>query len=681
MQETSSCVRRLIVCAILSLMTGCAAVAHKENTLFIPMDAALEREKPLVERWSGLWINRRLTTDLYPKHSILLDAIDAYVPQEEGMFSGKMSRKVGITGIELRINVQAIRTPAREFFMSLVSSVPGINMIVHPDVSGEISLELKNVSVDEVVTVTCEMYQLDCRSFAGNSQNALRGYKIFPWQLATQTYRVDFLPVVRSGRSETVVSSGNRKESIATQFGKDKNSSVTNSINAGSSVQTEYSSDFWDDLEKTVRSILKLDLAVSSITEHVDVRGQVDKTVERKRYDVKERGSLRSVAQKLPQEKGSQKVIFKAVTQEEEIKQVTPTEGQTEQIAADIKGIVVNRQAGLMTVRAYPKEHQDIAAFLEKLRVRSQRQVILEAKILEVELSDGFQFGIDWLAINKGLGSSQFPPLLSEPNSGQTFMGNQPYPVGTGSSRDNFAAPFTQGLIVSQLNVAAPLELAFREHDFIGFIHLLQQQGAVQVLSSPRIATLNNQKAVIKVGSDEFFITGLDSGSVIGSGDAAQVRDPTAIFTSMFTGVSLDVTPQIGEGDMVTLHVHPMVTDVKDTVKSFVINDKPQHLPLALSRTRETDSIIRVRNGEVAVIGGLMKNSADESKNRLPLLGDLPIFGALFGQTKKEWYKSELVILLRPVVVDPRQGWGEQGVNDAERMQKMSNKEHLWWAR
>ena len=664
-------------CAVISLMTGCAVIPHRESNPYIPMDARLGEEKPLVERRSGLWINRRLSSGLYLKHSILPDNMDIYVPEEGGGFSGKLSRMVGSTGIDPRIHVQAVRTPVREFFMNLVSGTPSINMIVHPDVSGEISLELKNVSIDEVVAITCEMYPLDCRAFAGNRPDAPRGYKIFPWRLATQTYRVDFLPLVRRGRSETVVSAGNNTHSIATQFGRDQNSSITNSTNAGSSVQTEYSSDFWDDLEKTVRSILKLDLVVSSMTEHIDVRGQVDKTIERKRYDVKEKGIVRSVAQ----EDGNQGVTLKTFTKDEETQQVTPTERQTEQSAADIKGVMVNRQAGLITVRAFPKEHQDIVAFLEKLRIRSQRQVVLEAKILEVELSDGFQFGVDWLAINKGLGSSRFPPLLSEPNNGQTFLGNQAYPVGTGRSLDNFATPFTQGLILSQANVAAPFGLAIREHDFIGFIRLLQQQGTVQVLSSPRIATINNQKAVIKVGSDEFFITGLDSGSVIGSGDAAQIRDPTAIFTSMFTGVSLDVTPQIGEGNMVTLHVHPMVTDVKDTVKSFVINDKPQHLPLALSRTRETDSIIRVRNGEVAVIGGLMKNIADEGKNRLPLLGDLPIFGALFGQTEKKWHKSELVILLRPLVVDPRQGWGEQGVRIAERIQKMSHKEPLRWTR
>ena len=183
------------------------------------------------------------------------------------------------------------------------------------------------------------------------------------------------------------------------------------------------------------------------------------------------------------------------------------------------------------------------------------------------------------------------------------------------------------------------------------------------------------------MGSDEIFITGLDSGSVVGSGDAARVSDPTAVFSSIFSGVSLDVTPQVGEGDMVTLHVHPIVTEVKDKNKDFIINNKTHHIPLALSQTRETDSIIRVRNGEVAVIGGLMKNSLDESKNRLPVLGEVPVLGALlFGQTKKTWKKSELVILLRPVVVDGRKHWDHHVTQDAARIQGLRKKPPLWWA-
>ena len=702
----------LISCAVVFFVTSCTAMSPKGMSPVKPIyDAMMENVvlggragepfapdfarttiNSLVERRSGLLVSRRLTlvphpdlaagrTLLKPRYAV---AGENGLPgrQAEKLFlgkTGKITRMVAVANAVRRVDIHAVRRPAREFFASLVSADPNVNMIVHPDVVGDISLELKGVSVAEVVEIACEMYQFDCRPFAGRTADAVRGYKIFPWKLTTRTYRVDFLPVVREGRSETVVSSGDRKESIATSYGKDQNSSITISTNSGSSVSTEYKSDFWDDLEKTVRSILKMDLAVSSVKEHMNFQGDVERHTERKRYEINATGVQRGVEHTQSGESGKEKILLKEFTVEEKKKRVTPTEVGTGQLAADIKSIMVNRQAGLITVRAFPKEHQEIITFLEQLRSRSQRQVILEAKILEVELNDGFQFGVDWLAINKGLGSSRFPPLGSEPYQGTTFQGNQFYQRGAGDPVTNFAQPFTQAVILSQNNIANyPISLAFREHDFIGFINLLQQQGQVQVLSSPRIATINNQKAVIKVGSDEFFITGLDSGSVVGSGDAAQVRDPTAIFTSMFSGVSLDVTPQIGEGDMVTLHVHPMVTEVVDKYKSFTINEKDQRLPLAWSRTRETDSIIRVRNGEVAVIGGLMKNMSGAHERRLPLLGRIPVLGALFGETDRQWEKSELVILLRPVLVNDRQNWESRVVRSADRVRRMQSKPSLW---
>ncbi|MEO5362809.1 MAG: pilus (MSHA type) biogenesis protein MshL, partial [Magnetococcus sp. DMHC-8] len=346
-----------------------------------------------------------------------------------------------------------------------------------------------------------------------------------------------------------------------------------------------------------------------------------------------------------------------------------PIEEPSAELLPAEKGVVINRQAGLITVRAYPREHQEIATFLEQLRVRSQRQVILEAKILEVTLNDGAQFGIDWLAVNRGIGRTGMPPLRSEPGSGDTFTSR---PRVDPAAPDGLSSLVSRGLLLSRAaGVDQPLNLALRTSDFIGFVHLLQQQGKVQVLSSPRVATVNNQKAVIKVGSDEFFFTGMQPGTVTGSGTDRVVNPPTMTIESMFTGISLDVTPQVGEGDMITLHIHPLVTEVQDKVKSFVLDDKPQSVPLAFTQTRETDSIIRVRNGEVAVIGGLMKNRSHDQQDRLPWVGEVPVLGALFGHEAKKWEKSELVILLRPVVVDNRQGWEEQMVRAVNGMHGM----------
>ncbi|MBF0185379.1 MAG: pilus (MSHA type) biogenesis protein MshL [Magnetococcales bacterium] len=559
-----------------------------------------------------------------------------------------------------RIAVHVVRMPAREFFESLVSQDPDLNMVVHPDVTDTISVDLKNVTVDEVVALVCEMHQLDCQPFAARSREGVRGYKIFPWQLSTRTYHVDFLSVVRDGYSMTTVTTGNKSEISITKNSKEQISTTVTPSAAGSSMRTEYKSDFWSDLENTIVAILQLGLVVAQVTEETNEQGRTSKKVIRER-----KGLIK------PDNKEKQIYFKKNVMYVKEEKHPASSDKVVEgggmvgealtgeqSLMPNEKGVMINRLAGLITVRAYPREHQDITEFLQQLRQRSQRQVILEAKILEVTLNDGSQFGIDWLAINRGIGGRSTLSYTAADASGLS--------VSTGSGNEGSA---NRLLLAHPPGWGQPINLALRAHDFIGLVRLLQQQGRVQVLSSPRVATVNNQKAVIKVGSDEYFITGMHPGSVTGSGSDRIYNPPTLTMESMFTGISLDVTPQVGEGEMVTLHVHPLVTEVQDKNKSFIIDDRPQNLPLAYAQMREADSIIRVRNGEMAVIGGLMKERTLKREDRLPLVGQLPLVGGLFGREEKSVEKSELVILLRPIVVEGDGDWQEQAERGQQRVQ------------
>jgi MSHA biogenesis protein MshL len=223
---------------------------------------------------------------------------------------------------------------------------------------------------------------------------------------------------------------------------------------------------------------------------------------------------------------------------------------------------------------------------------------------------------------------------------------------------------------INASNFGGVFSAALNLRDFAGFIELLESQGDVQVLSSPRISTLNNQKAVIKVGTDEFFVTGISSTTVTGT---TTTTTPEVTLTPFFSGIALDVTPQIDESGRVTLHIHPTVSEVVDQTKLIKVANQDQSLPLALSSVRESDSVVSARSGQIVVIGGLMKNSTIKNNAGVPFLGRIPFLGALFRHTKETSRKSELVILLRPAVVQGQATWDEalsQSRQRIERLQK-----------
>jgi MSHA biogenesis protein MshL len=169
------------------------------------------------------------------------------------------------------------------------------------------------------------------------------------------------------------------------------------------------------------------------------------------------------------------------------------------------------------------------------------------------------------------------------------------------------------------------------------------------VLSSPRVTAINNQKAVIKVGDDEYFVTDVSSQSTV-SNNATSVT-PNIELTPFFSGIALDVTPQIDADGMVLLHVHPSVIETQEQEKIVTLNQEQFVLPLAQSNIRESDTVIRAKSGEIVVIGGLMQSIITETESKTPLLGDIPIFGNLFKNKRKSEVKKELVILIKPTVV------------------------------
>ena len=205
--------------------------------------------------------------------------------------------------------------------------------------------------------------------------------------------------------------------------------------------------------------------------------------------------------------------------------------------------------------------------------------------------------------------------------------------------------------------------------NFAALIRLLNTQGEVQVLSSPRVSTVNNQKAVIKVGTDEFFVTEVSSST--SSGVSSTTTTPNITLTPFFSGIALDVTPQISEDGEVILHIHPSVSDVTDQIKDITVGGQTQQLPLAFSTVRESDSVVRARSGQVVVIGGLMQNSSSNNDAGVPSVSKIPIVGNLFKQKRKTNSRSELVILLRPIVVEANKTWLNYIKDSAGRIEQL----------
>ncbi len=488
-----------------------------------------------------------------------------------------------------RFNLNSEDTPAKAFFMALVDQT-NHNIVVHPDVTGNISLMLQDVTVREVLEVVSDVYGYSYRRNAA-------GFIVLPATLQSRIFQINYLNLQRSGVSRTRVSSGQVSEARDSrqnnsgvsgamgemQFG---NSSRDNQQISGSGIETSYEADFWSELQDTLQQIV----------------GDAD---------------------------GHQ--------------------------------VVVNSQTGVIVVRAMPEKLRSIGDYLETIQDIAQRQVVLEAKIVEVQLSDGFRSGINWISV-------------SQNSSGDTFtFGQQAPPPGLGGDLGNLGGrpvaiqpgnPIT-GFTTETLGSA--FAMAFDVGDFNAFLELLELQGETRVLSSPRVSTLNNQKAVIKAGTDEFFVTDISSNTVTGT---SSTTSKDVELTPFFSGIALDVTPQISADGEVTLHIHPTVSDVVDQQKILTVSGETDTLPLAFSEIRESDSIVRARSGQIIVIGGLMRNSMKDESFGTPVLSKIPGVGNLFKSKRSVEQKTELVILLKPIVVDSDDVWTQMAGESLQRVQQ-----------
>ena len=337
------------------------------------------------------------------------------------------------------------------------------------------------------------------------------------------------------------------------------------------------------------------------------------------------------------------------------------------------RNVVISPQAGVIVVKALPAEMRNVAEFLRTMQIVVERQVMLEAKIIEVQLSDSHQTGVNWAAFTQSANSRIAGGVISP---GTTLSPNGTISGFTGRNADGSVSansilssnPADPGSILA--GVGAPgtlLGLAFQTGSFAALVSFLETQGNLQVLSSPRIATLNNQKAVLKVGTDEFFVTNITTNT--STSGTTSTQSPTITVSPFFSGVALDVTPQIDQSNQIILHVHPSVSNVVEKTKNIDLGTAGNfRLPLASSTISESDTIVRVSNGNIVAIGGLMKEAQARDVSQVPGLGNAPVIGNLFGNKRRSLVKSELVILLKPTVIESDASWRKDILETKDRI-------------
>ncbi len=582
--------------AILILLSGCATPAQR-NVAGESIESTM---------------NQAVAQSAQPSKS---DAVSAALLPSISMDMPKVDSK----SLESRFDLSVVNTPATQVFMAIVSGTR-YSMLLHPDVSGSITLNLKDVTVFEALEAVRELYGYNYK---------VDGSRIYiqSADLQTRIFQVNYLTGLRAGTSSLRVTSGSVSDTATSstttgqtqtsanriEFAKNKSTgelmpaSISNeSGRDGSKVMTVTSTDFWGELDTALRTI---------------VGG----------------------------EKG--------------------------------RSVVISPTSGVIVIRAMPDELNSVAAYLKAAQISVERQVILEAKIVEVQLSDGYQSGVNWGVFksgqNSGLSAGQLAAtgnaggVLAPGVTGAAGATMTPNLLGAGGAFSSIPGANLANTTVPGQVPGSLFGLAFQTSNFAALLNFLESQGNVHVLSSPRIATLNNQKAVLKVGTDEFFVTEISGGTQATANVAGTA--PTVKVQPFFSGIALDVTPRIDQNGEIILHVHPSVSTVTTVNKSLNLGtaNGTYNLPLASSSISETDSIVRSRDGQIVAIGGLMRQATYDDNSGLPGLPK-----SVFGQTNQRTEKRELVILLKTTIVDSDKDWSEDIARSRDRVHDLYSSQH-----
>ena len=498
--------------------------------------------------------------------------------------------------------------PVKELLLALARDTKQ-NIDIHPGLSGLVSLNAINETLPAILERLTKQVNLRYRT-EGNT------LIVSPDLAYVKTYRVNYVNMVRDTTSTIGVSG---EISTAANTGGGAAGSGGSTSGSNTVVRSTSSNNFWVELRDNIRSILN---STRLQTLNADARAERIALVKQEQDNrVKQIEAASRAGQGAPN-------LASVV--------VNATSANPQQASLVPDDVVVNPVSGTITVNATDSQHQQIQRHLDNVTAAIQRQVLIEATIVEVVLADAFQAGIDWsrLPISGGLSITQ--ALLGGFNSAAT---------GAGATAGN-------AMTIAYTNPTSNLG------NISGTVKLLEEFGDSRVLSSPKLMAMNNQTALLKVVDNLVYFEIKADTTTPTTGPTLTTFNTTAKTVSV--GVVMGVTPQINEDGRVLLSVRPTVTRL-NTSQPFVNDPNPSLCdvgrtncisnPVPQVQVREMESVLQVVSGQTVILGGLMQDATNNQREQLPGASNLGPFGDLFAFRNQGARKSELVIFLRPTVV------------------------------
>lgn len=481
-----------------------------------------------------------------------------------------------------------------------------INVDVSPGVTGVVTLNAINQTLPQILDRITR--QVDLRWTMENGV-----LNITPDLPVVKIYHVDYFNLSRNMKSTLNILNSVKSASEGSGSGSAGSTSF-------SSIESESQNQFWKRLEANLKEILdvKADAPQAQTAVNTSKNAQIAQDAAQKIAATStDASAVLAAVDKVAK-------LDKTLAQTEKVQAETAvlqTRSRAESRPVDANFVVVHPESGTITIRASNKAQNKAAEFLASIQASSQRQVLIEATIVEVVLSDQYQAGVDWAQIASGAGWS----------FGQSVLGN------------NLAA--------------APLSLiSYKSTNFNATVKMLEQFGKTRVLSSPKITALNNQTAVMKVVEELVYFTI----NVTQATSNSNGNTPATYESELHTvpvGLVMQVTPQISESGAISMSVRPTITNVSGYVADPVVailaaqNNTPVQSLVPELQVREFDSTLKIASGQVAVLGGLIQDKQMNKRQGVPGLSRIPWVGDAFSYRDDKVSKIELVIFLRPIVV------------------------------